>query len=61
MLLCFLGRGNKIITGGNMETKCGAETEGKVIQRLHHLGFIPYTKPGRYCGCWEALADRSQI
>jgi hypothetical protein len=23
--------GNKILTGGNMETKCGAETEGKFI------------------------------
>ena len=27
----LLRRGNKIITGGNTETKCGAETEGKVI------------------------------
>jgi hypothetical protein len=24
--------------GGVTETKCGAETEGTVIQRLHHLG-----------------------
>jgi hypothetical protein len=32
---------NKILTGGNMETKCGAETEGKVIQRLPHLGIHP--------------------
>ena len=31
-------RVNKIFTGGNMETKCGAETEGKVIQRLPRLG-----------------------
>ena len=31
-------RGNKILTGGNMGTKCGAETEGKAIQRLSHLG-----------------------
>ena len=30
-------RGNKILTGGNRETKCGAETEGKAIQRLSHL------------------------
>jgi hypothetical protein len=30
----LLTRGNKIITGANMETKCGAETEGKAIQRL---------------------------
>jgi hypothetical protein len=31
-------RVNKILTGGNMETKNGAETEGKAIQRLSHLG-----------------------
>jgi hypothetical protein len=29
---------NKIITGENMEIKCRAETEGKTIQRLSHLG-----------------------
>jgi len=29
----ILGRENKILTGGIMETKCGAETKGKVIQR----------------------------
>jgi hypothetical protein len=34
-------RGNKIFTGGNMETMCGAETEGKAIQRLLHLGIYP--------------------
>ena len=27
----LLRRGNKILTEGNMETKCGAETEGKAI------------------------------
>jgi hypothetical protein len=54
---------NKTPTGGNMETKCRAETEGKAIQRLPYLGFIPYTatKPGHYCGCWEVLADGSLI
>jgi hypothetical protein len=26
-------RVNKTLTGGNMETKCGAETEEKAIQR----------------------------
>jgi hypothetical protein len=25
-------RGNKILEGGNMKTKCGTETEGKDIQ-----------------------------
>jgi hypothetical protein len=36
--LVLFRRVNKIVTGGNMETKCGAETEGKAIQRLPHLG-----------------------
>jgi hypothetical protein len=35
----LLRRGNKIFAGGYMETKCGAE--GKVIQRLPHLGIHP--------------------
>ena len=39
--LVLLRRGNKILTGGNTETKCGAETEGKAIQRLPHLGIHP--------------------
>ena len=30
----LLRRGNKILTGGNMETKCGAEPEGKAIQSI---------------------------
>jgi hypothetical protein len=34
----LLRRGYKIFTGGNMETKYGADTEGKAIQRLPHLG-----------------------
>jgi hypothetical protein len=37
----ILQRGNKILTGGNMETKCGAESEGKAIQRLPYLGIHP--------------------
>ena len=32
---------NKILIRGNMETKCGAETKGKVIQRLPHLWIHP--------------------
>ena len=32
--LTLLKRGNKIPTEGDTETKGGAETEGKVIQRL---------------------------
>jgi hypothetical protein len=59
----LLRRVNKILTGANMETKCGSETEGKAIQRLPHLESIPYTdtKPGHYCGCREVLADGSLI
>jgi len=34
----LLRRGSKIFTGGNTGTKNGAETEGKAIQRLPHLG-----------------------
>ena len=34
----ILRKGNKILTGGNMGTKCEAETEGKAIQRLPNLG-----------------------
>jgi hypothetical protein len=37
----LLRRGNKILTGGNVETKCGGETEGKDIQRLPHLRIHP--------------------
>jgi hypothetical protein len=42
-------RVNKIFTGGNMETKCGTETEGKAI------------KPGCSCGCQEVLANGNLI
>jgi hypothetical protein len=37
----LLRRVNKILTGGNMETKCGTETKGKVMQRLPHPGIHP--------------------
>jgi hypothetical protein len=37
----LLGRGNKILMEGNTETKCGAENEGKTIQRLPYLGIHP--------------------
>jgi hypothetical protein len=30
----LLRRGNKILTVATLETKCGAETEGKAILRL---------------------------
>jgi hypothetical protein len=38
----LLRRGNNILKGRNTETKYGAETEGKAIQRLPHLGIHPY-------------------
>jgi hypothetical protein len=34
----LLRRGNKILTEANTEKKCGAEPEGKTIQRLPYLG-----------------------
>jgi hypothetical protein len=37
----LLRRGNKILTGGNMETKCRVETEWKAVQILPHLGIHP--------------------
>jgi hypothetical protein len=48
----LLRRGNNILMGGNAETKRGAETEGKAIQRLPQLGihFI-YIKTRHYQGC----------
>jgi hypothetical protein len=33
--------GSKILTRGNMERKCRAETEGKAIQKLSHLEIHP--------------------
>ena len=36
--LVLLRRGKTMPMGGDTETKCGAETEGKAIQRLPHLG-----------------------
>jgi hypothetical protein len=38
--LVLLRKKNKILTR-NMETKCGAETEGKAIQSLPYLGIQP--------------------
>jgi hypothetical protein len=59
----LLRRGNKILLRGNMKRKCGAEIEGKSIQRFPKLGSILYTdtKPRHYCGNQEVLADRSLI
>ena len=37
----LLRRGNKILTGADIVTECGAVTEGMAIQRLPHLGIHP--------------------
>jgi hypothetical protein len=55
----LLRRGNKILTGGYMETKCRVETEGKAVQRLPHSGIHP--KPLYYCSCWKVLSDLNLI
>jgi hypothetical protein len=57
-------RVNKVLPGGNMETKFGSETKGKAIQRLSQLGIHPiysHQTTGHYCGCREVLADGSLI
>ena len=43
--------------GGIREAKCGAETEGKAIQKLLHLVIIPYTvtKPSHYVDAKKCL------
>ena len=38
---CFSEKGNKILTGAIMETKCRAETEGKATQKLPYPGIHP--------------------
>jgi hypothetical protein len=40
----LLRMGNKIPMEGVTETKCGAEMEGKTIQRLPHPGIYPIYK-----------------
>jgi hypothetical protein len=37
----LLRLGNKILMEANIETKCGAESEEKAIQRLPSLGIHP--------------------
>jgi hypothetical protein len=54
----LLRMGNKIPMEGVTETKFGAETEGRTIQRLPHLGIHPIIShqtqrvlqmPARFC------------
>jgi len=37
----LLRRESKLLTGGNTGIKSGVETEGKIVQRLPHLGIYP--------------------
>jgi hypothetical protein len=46
----LLRRGNKILTGADMVTECGAVTEA--IQRLPHLGIHPI-----YCHQTVTIVD----
>jgi hypothetical protein len=38
-------RGNKILMEGVTESKFGAETKGRTIQKLPHLGIHPINNP----------------
>jgi hypothetical protein len=42
-----------LLSKGNMETKFGAETEGKAIQRLSHMGIHPIYRQQK-----QTIADR---
>jgi hypothetical protein len=58
----LIRRGNKILTGGNTETKSGEVTEGKTIQRLPNLGIhSTYSHQTQTLLCQQVLADRSLI
>ena len=49
----LLRRGDKILTGGNKETNCGSETEGKAIHRLPQLGNPSHIESPN----WDAIVD----
>jgi hypothetical protein len=57
----LLRRGNKILTGGNIETNYRAEIEGKASQSLPHMGIHLVYKHRHYCECQEVLGDRSLL
>ena len=56
-------RGSKILMEGVTETKLGAETEERTIQRLPHLGIHPIYnhQTQHYCGHQQELVVRSLI
>jgi hypothetical protein len=55
--------GNKIYMKGFTETKCGAETEGMIIQSLPPLEihYIINHHQRHCCACLQGLADRNLI
>ena len=55
--LVLLRRENKIPTGGDTETKCGAESEGKTIQILPHLGIHPIYSYKTQTLLWMPTSD----
>jgi hypothetical protein len=59
----LLRRGNKMSMEGVTETKFGAETEGRTIQRLPYPGFHPINNhhTRHYCRCKQKTADRRPI
>jgi hypothetical protein len=58
--ISFLPRmGNKIPIEGVTETKFRAETEGRIIQRLPHLGIYPINN--QQTQTQQFLADRTLI
>ena len=54
--LILLRRGNKIPMVGDIETKCGAETEGKTIWRLPRLEFHPTYSPQTHILLWMPIS-----
>ena len=61
--LVLLRRGNKISTGGDTETECGARLKENPSRDCPTWGSIPYTvtESRHYCVGQEVLADRSLI
>jgi hypothetical protein len=59
----LLRRVNKILSEGNMETKCGARLKERPFRDCPIWGSSPYTvtKHRCYCGYQQVLADRSLI
>jgi hypothetical protein len=56
----LLRRGNKILQGRNTETKYGAETEEKAIQRLLYLGIYPTYRHKIQALLWMPRSDCCQ-